>query len=137
MTKQITEHAHAAKLIRKELKRRGMKCTVRSSSFAGGNSVNVHVYEDLRPEVREDLESWCKQFEYGTFDGMTDCYHYDNRRDDIPQVKYVLFQVEYSREARDAARAMTWDGETESPAEWLALTRNYANFWDRFEEARH
>ena len=133
--KELTTHAHAAKLIRAELKRRGSKGSVRSSIYAGGSSVHADVYEDLRPEAREELDAWCKQFQQGHFDGMVDLYEYSNRRDDLPQVKYVFLQVRYSAEACEAAKAMTWDDMTESHAQYMALTKNYGGFWDRFEEA--
>ena len=134
MNKPISSHAHAAKLIRAELKRRGYKASVRSSSYSMGSSVHVHIYEDLRPEVVEEIQSWCGQFQYGHFDGMVDLYEYSNRRDDLPQVKFVLVQVHYSAEAHAYARSWTYREEDDTSAEWLALSRNYGNFWDRFEE---
>ena len=136
MSKQISSHAHAAKLIRAEMKRRGYKASVRSSSYSMGSSVHVDVHADLRPEERDELESWCGQFQEGHFDGMIDLYEYSNRRDDIPQVKFVFVRVVYSQKVRDAARAMTYRDEDNSSAERLALTSNYGNFWDRYEEAR-
>ena len=30
-----------------------------------------------------------KKYQYGTFDGMTDCYNNDNISDNLPQAKYV------------------------------------------------
>lgn len=87
-TKTLSDHAAVAKAIRAELKRRGVAGRVTSSSFAGGNSVDVYTF-DLPPTVAKELEAFCGQFMYGHFDGMTDCYEYSNKRSDLPQAKYV------------------------------------------------
>ncbi len=89
MTKTKSSQAAAAAMIRKELKKHGIKATVRSSSFAGGTSVDVTV-SNLAPWVRREVEAFVGQFEYGHFDGMYDIYEYSNCRDDIPQVKFVF-----------------------------------------------
>ena len=103
--KQTTEHAQAAKMIRKILKEKfpGQKAIVRSQSFAGGNAIDVYIggkcktREDnftIAPDcpenaLRRDVKSQIRQFKYGKFDGMQDLYEYTNVRDDIPQVKYL------------------------------------------------
>ena len=47
MKKQITEHAAAAKMIRTELKKHGIKATVRAKAYAGGESITVTVNNEL------------------------------------------------------------------------------------------
>ena len=81
--------AEVAKLIRAELKRRGIPGSVHSKSFSMGNDVRVSL-EDQPPDVIASLKEFCAPFERGHFDGMTDSYHYSNRRDDIPQTKYLF-----------------------------------------------
>ncbi len=101
-TKYVSTHAQAAKLIRTELKKHGIKASVRSSSFAGGNSLTVSV-TDLAPWTLAAIKTFCRQFQYGHFDGMTDCYEYSNDRKDIPQVKYVSVDHQFSDEIKQQA----------------------------------
>lgn len=86
-----TTAALTAAAIRKKLKEMGIKASVTSDNFAGGNSVRVHM-EDMSPETSEKVRVMARAYQYGHFDGMNDIYEYSNRREDIPQVKYV--QVE-------------------------------------------
>lgn len=102
MAKQLSTHAAAAKMIRQHLKSIGVPGKVTSSSYSGGNSVNVNV-GDVTPAVRKHLESFVDQFQYGHFDGMNDIYEYSNDRDDIPQVKYTFLTVYYSDELEQKA----------------------------------
>ena len=82
--KKLSEQAQAAKLIRKELKQAfpGIKFTVTSKGYSGGDSVSIGwdngpTYDAVCKVVRK--------YEYGSFDGMTDSYNYDNVRKDVPQ----------------------------------------------------
>ena len=121
MTKRpMSEHAKAAKIIRQELKAHGIKGSVTSSSYAGGTSIRVNV-ENLEPWVLESIKRFTSKFEYGHFDGMTDCYEYSNNRDDIPQVKYLFVNCSYSDELRQQAydylRA-NWAGYEDHPEQY-------------------
>lgn len=86
--KTKTTHAQCAALIRKELKAAGIKASVTSESFSMGNAVNVAL-NNVAPEIREIADKICNKYQYGHFDGMTDCYEYSNKNDNIPQVKFV------------------------------------------------
>lgn len=88
MKKNLSSHAAAAAAIRSELKTwfPSTKFRVTSDSFANGNSVHIR-WVDGPPIGAVDLV--VGKYQYGTFDGSTDCYNYDNRREDIPQAKYV------------------------------------------------
>ena len=88
MAKELSPHAAAAAAIREELKKLGVKAKVKSESFAGGDAVDVYL-EDVHPERADAIKTAVKKYQYGEFDGMTDCYNYTNRDDSIPQVKYV------------------------------------------------
>lgn len=88
-----TNHTAAAKLIRAEIKKRGIKASVRSKSYAGGESITVRIETDMTPAAREAIEAFCSQFQAGHFDGMTDSYDYSNRRSDLPQVRHVFVEV--------------------------------------------
>lgn len=104
MTKQLSQHAAAAKAIRAELKKNGIKASVRASSASMTSAVRVELIDEL-PATVEQIDAFASQFQYGHFDGMTDCYEYSNSRDDIPQVKHVFVNVSFSDEIRQAA----WD----------------------------
>lgn len=95
--KQTSTHAQAAKLIRQFLKANNIDGRVTSQSYSMGNSINVRV-ADLDPTRLKVVELFSAQFEYGSFNGMTDCYEYDNKNDDIPQVKFVFVNNEMSNE---------------------------------------
>lgn len=114
MTKQISDHAAAAKMIRAELKRHAIKGSVRSESYAGGSAVRVEIQQDVLPATRAAIEAFANQFQFGNFDGSTDSYDYSNTRDDIPQVKFVFVSVNYSDDIKAEARAFLGDTEDRS-----------------------
>lgn len=80
--------AECAKAIRQLLKTKFpfVKFSIRSRSFAGGDSVDVSWTDG--PTTRT-IDSLIGKFQYGHFNGMTDCYEYSNRESGIPQSKYV------------------------------------------------
>ena len=41
MARELTQAAQAAKMIREEMKKRGLKCSVRSKTYSMGSNVNV------------------------------------------------------------------------------------------------
>lgn len=89
MARRQTQAALCAKAIRKELKEKipGIKFSVRSRNFAGGNAVDVTYDMSLCPSrIVWDVIG---KYQYGHFDGMTDMYEYSNRNDSLPQAKYV------------------------------------------------
>lgn len=133
MTKQISEHAAAAKLIRAELKKNGIKATVRASSASMTSSVNVTIEQDLLPAAVKEIEAYCGQYQYGHFDGMTDCYEYSNRQD-LPQVKFVFVTVAYSDELK--AEVAAYVAEIGGIDEWeqdryrgLVIHGSWGDFW--------
>lgn len=100
-TRRLTEHAAAAKLIRRDLKAAYSSVTfkVRARSFAGGDDVDIEWQDG--PTV-QDVESLTAKYQEGDFNGMIDLYEATNRRHDIPQVMYVQAHRSYSREAINA-----------------------------------
>ena len=83
-----SSHAAAASSVKSELMTAypGIKFSVKSDSFSGGNSISIH-WED-GPTTKE-VEAISQKYQYGHFNGMDDIYEYSNEREDIPQVKYV------------------------------------------------
>lgn len=86
--KQMSEHARCAKAIRAELKKLfpETKFSVTSQTYSGGDSVRVSWTDGVQQEVITELT---RKYQYGSFDGMTDCYNYDNKNADLPQAKYI------------------------------------------------
>lgn len=90
-------HAEAAKMMKRELNKK-FSCTkfkVKSDSFSGGTS--IHVEWDNGP-TNEKVEEIVSKYQYGHFDGMTDCYEYSNKNSHLPQVKYVQTRRNYTNE---------------------------------------
>lgn len=87
----MSTQAETAKMIRKELKQAFplTRFSVKSDSFAGGNSVDVSW--DNGP-VTDAVRSIVDKYQYGHFNAMEDIYEHTNSRKDLPQVKYVQVQ---------------------------------------------
>ena len=126
MPRQLSEAARAAAMIRKTLTAQGLAVKVRSSNFSMGDSVDVTI-TDQRPEVAELVRQYCARFQYGHFDGMTDCYEFSNRNWDLPQSKFVHVTNECSAEMHEAIyqwiRANWFGGEKLPPT--FAEGRNF------------
>ena len=94
----------AAKNMRIELKLAfpGIKFSVKSSKYSGGNSIRVS-YED--GPLREEVESIVNKYAYGNFDGMDDSYKYsDNAFADLFGGSYYVFvERSYSKDSVEQA----------------------------------
>jgi len=117
--KQLSEHAQVAKRIREYCKSLGVKCSARSKSYSGGDSVHWSV-ENIHPDIAQQIKEFASQHEYGSFNGMDDIYEYTNCRDDIPQTKYcmgdVFFTEEYEQLAYDWLNAQYPGNAAKLPA---------------------
>lgn len=98
----LSTHAAAAKRIRVEMKKHGISGSVRSSTYAGGDSVRVRV-NNQPPWVVDAISKFANEHQYGHFNGMEDIYEYSSCRDDIPQVKFVFVENEFSDDMRQRA----------------------------------
>lgn len=132
--KEMSNHAAAAKLIRAKLKEYGISAKVSAKSASMTSSVHVTINQDLSPAALTEIKSFCGQFQYGYFDGMTDCYEYTNTIDDMPQVKFVFVDVEYSEGIKAKAKAYIADinGIDEYDRdryERMALNGSWGDFW--------
>ena len=83
-----TAVAICAKAVKAELTKiyPAIKFEVRSENFSMGNAVRIN-YTD-GPTINE-IEKTTNKYQYGHFNGMEDIYENSNRRDDLPQAKYV------------------------------------------------
>lgn len=88
MSRKLSEVAQCAKSIRTELKKRfpNFKFKVKSESFAGGTSVNILWFNG--PTIKQ-VENITNKYQYGHFNGMTDSYECSNKREDIPQARFI------------------------------------------------
>ena len=86
--KNTSTHALTAKAIKQELKKLfpSTKFSVKSDSFAGGNSVDVSWDNGPR---RKQVDEIISKYQYGHFNGMEDIYEISNRNENIPQVRFV------------------------------------------------
>lgn len=130
----ISTQAAAAKAIRTELKKHGIRARVTSDSGSMTTSVRVEILEDVLPATKAEITTFAKRFQYGHFDGMTDCYEYSNNDDSLPQVKFVFVEVNYSDEIHAEARAYieAINGIEEYEVDrytWLALNGTWGDFW--------
>lgn len=80
--------AQAARLIRAELKSAfpTIRFSVTSEVFGGGDAVRIRW---TGGPTYKDVAAIVNKYEQGHFNALTDGYEYNNRRDDIPQVKFV------------------------------------------------
>ena len=92
-----SQQAQAAAQIRKHLKNKGYEAKVTSTSYSGGNSVEVELY-DCSPEIFAEVERFTNQYQRGSFNGMDDSYNDTNRRSDIPQVLYTFVNAKFTRD---------------------------------------
>jgi len=86
--KVLSTHAHAAKLIRQELKQQfsTTKFSVISKSYSGGNSIDVDWVDGPTAEA---VKMIIDKYESGHFNSM----------EDVPQVKFVLIHRRISDES--------------------------------------
>ena len=90
-----SEVARCAAEIRKILKEKNIKASVRSEQFSMGNSVDVEIKEIIDPGVYKALQEELAKYKYGHFDGMYDIYEHSNLREDIPQTKYLFIKYDW------------------------------------------
>lgn len=112
MKKQISEHAAAAKQCRAFVKSLGLTGSATSDSYSMGSSIRIRA-TDANLEQQKQIREFCAQYQYGHFDGMQDLYESNNRRDDIPQVKHVFTEFDFS------------DAIKQSAYEWARAQLNY------------
>lgn len=93
--------ANCATAIREELKKEfaGVKFSVKSSNFSGGDSVHIQWTDG---PTYEEVNNIVKKYQYGNFNGMEDIYEYSNRIEGLPQSKYVQTYREISDEVNKA-----------------------------------
>jgi len=132
-------HARAAANLKQLLQARGLRVSVKPSSFSMGNSVTAKVLTpDLTPEQRLDLSEIESLFTYGTFDAMTDSSGYDHSDEGaawelvLGRAKYCRIEFEQSDELRAAIREFLGDTDQHSGEHhqiWSGAHCRSAEFW--------
>lgn len=89
MAKQMSEAAQVAKAIRGILKAHGVKGSVRSDNYSGGNAVRIYLAEDISDVVYAKIFWEADKYRGGHFNGMEDIYEY--RHVDGPSADYIFF----------------------------------------------
>ena len=90
-----TEVAKCAAEIRKVLKEKNIKASVRSENYSMGDSVNVEIKEIIDPKIYMALEEELAKYQYGHFNGMEDIYEYSNNVEGIPQTKFLFIKYDW------------------------------------------
>lgn len=111
---KLSPHARAAANIREELRRAypGIKFSVKSESYSGGNSVDV--YWVMGPTTKE-VDAIIQKYKDGHFDGMQDMHVYDDSVEHaavevvLGSVKYVFGHREYTFDAESTVAAHICD----------------------------
>tara|TARA_R110000823_G_scaffold260447_1_gene381329 strand:- start:86 stop:607 length:522 start_codon:yes stop_codon:yes gene_type:complete len=111
MKKQLSQAAQVAKLIKLKAKKLGMKVTATSQYFSMGNSVSVKVLTGT-DENFQKLKDETAIHEYGSFDGMTDCYNVDNYIEDLAQTKYLSIDDERAQYIMDTFKGDKYEDLT-------------------------
>jgi len=94
---KVSDLACITRGIKSFLKKAGIACTARSSSYSMGDSVHIKT-EDLPYKTEKTLNTLFRIFEMGYFNGMDDIYEYDTCRKDIPQTKYFFYDNRWSED---------------------------------------
>lgn len=126
-----TEAAYTASIIKKELKAKypGVKFSVRSESYTGGDSLRVkYAVNETTPKVNE-IKALCAKYEAGHFDGMTDMYNYTNRTSG-PTVKYLFIDAEVTNEQRQSIKEEIKQTYGINENEWNDSNFMYKKFQD-------
>lgn len=116
----LSTQAQVAKLIRKELKEKypKIKFVVRSSSFSGGDDVNVD-YTNGVPA--DEIRKVINKYQAGSFDGMTDMYNYDYDKTGVT-AKYIFVNRHISDDIREKTKkdlALSYDiADVEDESLW-------------------
>lgn len=86
---QLTNPVQAAKLIRKELKENfpGIKFSVRSHIYPGGNSVRIRW---LGGPNEKSVEKLTEKYKLGGFHSRDDSYRIYPNKDNLPKAKFIF-----------------------------------------------
>lgn len=97
--------AHAAKNMRIEFKRAGIKVkSLRSRQFSGGNSIDVKLPHDASDETMKLANTIARKYSAGSFDGMDDSYTYNRTpfNETFGSARYVHVERDYRYEEPQA-----------------------------------
>lgn len=133
MNRTTTSQALCARAIRKELKDLFPLTKFSVTSHSGANTSSVRISWVDGP-TNDRVNDIVGKYQYGHFDGMTDCYEYSNGRDDLPQAKYIFAQRELSEEVtRNCIKVIAEEYGFECPEE---LSKSFVwsdEYWNAYQ----
>ena len=91
----MTEQAKVAKHCRAYLRSIGVKGSVTSKSYAGGENVRIYV-QDQHPKTMGQIKKELAKYQYGSFNPYEDIYENGNLIDGLPQVKFLFIENDMS-----------------------------------------
>lgn len=97
------------KIILDDLKAQGLQViaakinSIRYETFSMGSAVRVEA-RNLFKRERETLERILREYQHGSFDGMTDCYNYEESKKPR-SAKWVTLNHEFSEEVKAEVKA--------------------------------
>lgn len=115
-----TEAAQVAALIKAELKEKfpGTVFSVKSQTYAGGDSVTIYYTATVNGPKISAVELVGSKYKAGHFDGSIDCYEYTNRGTG-PTAKYIFVDAD--------TRALQESLKDEFMRYWGITEEQYAN----------
>jgi hypothetical protein len=92
MKTEMSVESMVSKALKAELKQAFPEITfsVRESHHGCVDVLYNAIHHQLNAEQQKTMEKTVQKYKLGYFDGLTDSYEYTNRRNDIPQVKYIF-----------------------------------------------
>jgi hypothetical protein len=119
MARTLSTAAQAAKMIRSQLKAANIEATVTNSR---SGSLKVLLTGDPMPSTVAAVRSELSKYQHGQMDPMTDYFDESvGRRSDVPQVRFLFINVEYSDEIHQRA----WDFLRSTMAGWADCPADY------------
>ena len=120
-----SKQAQAATAIRTELKARSIIARVTSTQASMMTAVDVHI-KNPDPDTLKTVKLLCAPYCYGSYDGMTDCYEHSNTKEDLPQVKFMTVEGDYTDDLKQEAWTLIREtfGDDDTP-QLLKETTNY------------
>lgn len=97
----MTDAAKTATAIRRLLKKTypGVEFIIKSKYYTLGDNVEIFYADFVRPQKIEELVA---KYQRGHFDASTDTYENSNKREDVPQAKFIFV----SRQLSEFSRSM-------------------------------
>ncbi|MDH5572533.1 MAG: hypothetical protein OEY89_12260 [Gammaproteobacteria bacterium] len=129
MKKPTNPRVEAAKQIRHFTRGLGIKASVTSEAYAGGSSITI-ILTDQKTPIVEKVKAFAKDYQYGHFDGMQDCYIMSDVKSDLPQVSYVNVENHLTIETKEKVWAELKETDPNIPS--FAVRHDWNEFYNDY-----